>query len=407
METKELYRILVVGPTGAGKSQFCNFVQKDKTNSINQVNSSANSCTHEPKSNIFERGGSNYDFIDTAGSSDSSGEDNQNFEKLVSFLKEKGTIDYITLLLKFNEIITKQTRDYIKTLGKIFTPHEFYSHLCVFFTKYPEKPKKKEITIKNNFIKDINSILKNAFNIKEEESIGKTKIYFIDTDFDEEEETFIDKYQDTIDIMLEQMKLDVEIYKSIDCTNFDSTGTSVLERSQTFEAYLRNSYSNMEKELHQRELEEKEKNSLKQELEKGIEDDAKRKKIEKKLQELLIKHKKEKELVEKIKNDIREKEKRQKIIEEKAIKKGILIENLDKIIDKTMYFGEALNRISLYGIGVATLGGGLIISNTLPVLGVMTMIASSIYVIGCNGISIGALFFAGGTGLCKEIIKLI
>ena len=37
---KRLFRVLVLGPTGAGKSQFCNFIQRDLTNSINLVSDS-------------------------------------------------------------------------------------------------------------------------------------------------------------------------------------------------------------------------------------------------------------------------------------------------------------------------------------------------------------------------------
>lgn len=52
---KDFYRLIVIGPTGAGKSQFCNFVQRDTTNTKNKVSNSLNSCTQDPKSNIFER----------------------------------------------------------------------------------------------------------------------------------------------------------------------------------------------------------------------------------------------------------------------------------------------------------------------------------------------------------------
>ena len=34
MDGKDFYRVMVVGPTEAGKSQFCNFIQRDLTNSI-------------------------------------------------------------------------------------------------------------------------------------------------------------------------------------------------------------------------------------------------------------------------------------------------------------------------------------------------------------------------------------
>lgn len=57
-----IYRIVVVGPTGSGKSQLCNYVQKDLTNSINTVSDSLYSCTQDPKSNEFERIQTNFDF---------------------------------------------------------------------------------------------------------------------------------------------------------------------------------------------------------------------------------------------------------------------------------------------------------------------------------------------------------
>ena len=144
---KDFYRLIVIGPTGSGKSQFCNFVQRDTTNTKNKVSYSLNSCTQDPYSNIFERQKTKFEFIDTAGNSDSSDNDEINLKKLVEFLKEKKTIDYIALLLKYGERLTKETRDYILLLGKIFTPWEFYSHLCVFFTKsppLPPEPKKED-----------------------------------------------------------------------------------------------------------------------------------------------------------------------------------------------------------------------------------------------------------------------
>ena len=72
MFKQNLYKIVVVGPTGAGKSQFCNFIQKDLTNSINRVSDSLDSCTQDPFSNYFKRQENNFEFIDTAGNSDSS-----------------------------------------------------------------------------------------------------------------------------------------------------------------------------------------------------------------------------------------------------------------------------------------------------------------------------------------------
>ena len=70
-----------------GKSQFCNFVQKDITNSINKVSDSLNSCTQDPFSNNFKRNNVNYEFIDTAGSADSGGGDVENLKKISRLFK--------------------------------------------------------------------------------------------------------------------------------------------------------------------------------------------------------------------------------------------------------------------------------------------------------------------------------
>ena len=125
MEIIDLYRVIVIGPTGSGKSQFCNFVLRDTSNSTNKVSDSLNSCTQEPFSNNFSRNNTNYEFIDTAGSADSSNNDFENLKKLVAYLKEKKSIHYILLLLKFNERVTKDTRQYIETLGKMLVDNIF------------------------------------------------------------------------------------------------------------------------------------------------------------------------------------------------------------------------------------------------------------------------------------------
>ena len=75
MTDNEIYRILVFGPTGAGKSQFCNFTLKDLDNIINKVSHSLNSCTKNPQSNFFKRNGINCELIDTAGNNDTDNND--------------------------------------------------------------------------------------------------------------------------------------------------------------------------------------------------------------------------------------------------------------------------------------------------------------------------------------------
>ena len=88
MEEK-VYKLVVVGPTGAGKSQFCNFVKKDTTNSCYKVGHTMDSCTKETFSDTFQRNKINLELIDTPGSNDSSNNDTINLQNLVDFIKKK------------------------------------------------------------------------------------------------------------------------------------------------------------------------------------------------------------------------------------------------------------------------------------------------------------------------------
>ena len=273
MEYKDLYRILVVGPTGAGKSQFCNFVQRDITNSKNKVGVGLRSCTKGPQSNIFTRNNTNYDFLDSAGSSDSDNDDIKNLNLLIDFIKKKESIDYITLLLKFGEKITNETKKYLETLGKIFTAGEFYTHLCVFFTKFPTKPKKKERALKDETKKEINEILKEIFHIDKEIQIPDVKVYFIDTEIDEDENTYDEQSQNTIDIMMKQMKLDIKKNNSINTKNFDVTGERIENEKKQIEVLKKQ----LEEEKLKKEKEEEEKKRIQEEIQKMKDDNEKKK----------------------------------------------------------------------------------------------------------------------------------
>ena len=213
------YKILVIGPTGAGKSQFCNFVIKDLTNSKNKVSDSLDSCTQDPKSNEFQRLECNFDLIDSAGNSDSNDNDLINLEKLVNYLKKLKYLHYIILVLKFGERLSGDTRNYIETLGKIFTTSEFFCHLCIVFTKFPNEPSEKDLKTMDKFNGEINKLLKKIFKLDKDEQLPDNDIYFIDTSFDEKNEDFIKKNQDTVDIMLKQIILNLKIFTPIKTEN--------------------------------------------------------------------------------------------------------------------------------------------------------------------------------------------
>ena len=283
------YRAIVIGPTGAGKSQFCNFVQRDTTNKINEVNDSLISYTQNPRSNYFTRQNTNYEFIDTPGRFDSSN-NTKNLEKLVNYLKEKKTIDYIILLFKF-ERITNQTREYIDIFGKIFTPTEFFTHLCVFLTMFPKfKSSKKKNEMKTKSIEVISEILKESFKLSKDEIIPKVNVYYIDTEYDEDKNGYDEKYQDTIDIMLEQMKLNLDVYPSINTTNIDISGVNAKIRAEYEKKKAEELIKKLEEEKKRSEEEVKrEKKNYEERREKELKDLLKKKEEERKWEEEIAK----------------------------------------------------------------------------------------------------------------------
>ena len=324
MENKT-YRIIVVGPTGSGKSQFCNFVQRDLSNSINKVDESLGSCTKEPFSNIFTRNKTNLEFIDTPGSNDSSNNEIIHLQKLVDYLIKKGEIDYIILLLKFGDKYTNNTREYIDTLAKIFTPTEFFRHLCVIFSHFPIKPKKKDISKKEIFINEIKNILTQSFNMQQNQNIiiPDPKVYFLDTEIDEDEKTYEEKFQETIDILIRQIKLDVKIYGTINTKNLDLTGKSSKIRAEKMK----------------KEIEELKKQNYKEKL---IIENEKKKRIELQreienkngnLEEIKRKERRLRELLQKEENRIKNLEERKRRDEERIRQLEIEQNNINQEAD--------------------------------------------------------------------------
>ena len=405
MSNNEFYRILVFGPTGAGKSQFCNFVQRDLENIINKVSDSLNSCTQDPQSNFFQRNGINCELIDTAGNNDTDNNDVKNLEKVCEYLHSKEHIHYIILLLNYEDRLQKDTREYIETLGKIFTPKEFYTHLCVIFTHLPEKENKKvkEKKIKNK--EEICKILKKTFDIKENEQLPKTRVYFINTEIDEddnEEKKFDEKSQTTVDIMMEQMRLDIKDIAPISTKELDITGKSSKKRKEEDEKKIKELEKLLEQERKRKEEEEKEKKRLEAEIKKRQRDDEERRKKEKELEEIKKRQEEERKRLEAIQREaqrkIEENEAKQKAINELAKKNHIDIQTLDNVMDASLDIakyesiaagggallwigGAALTcvcpiagpLIAAFGLG-ATMGGGLSASVAGTVAGVSKLI---------------------------------
>ncbi len=268
---RRIFRVLVLGPTGAGKSQFCNFIQRDLTNSINLVSDSLDSCTTDPQSNEFKRLETNFDFIDTAGISDSNDNDIENLKRLVEYLKKLKKIHYLILVLKFGEKITGDARQYIEALGKIFTVNEFFSHLCIVFTKFPNQPKEQDLKTKDKFVSEINKLLRKIFKIEDNVQFPDNELFFIDTNIDKDNEKFNQKNQDVVDIILKNLMLVQRMYHPINTENLDITGANAkIRRQQEIESLKKN----LEEEKRKKELAEKqaeEARKREQNIEKEIE----------------------------------------------------------------------------------------------------------------------------------------
>ena len=285
MESKT-YRILVLGPAFVGKTSFCKCVKYGNCISNNSLDYS---YTKNPFSYIFKRDDTNLEFIDTPSYYDNS-EYNKNYlNDLINYLKPKKEIDHIILLFKFRERITKEIKNYLSILAKLFTPNEFFCHLTIIFTGPPLHPTKKDNEHKELYIKEIKIILRNCFNLSIEKILPKIQIYFINTVFGEDEdnnEHYDKKFQDTIDIIIKFIKLNSEMYKPINTENFELNGvdkriSQEKEKIETIKKKLEEENLIIKKEMENLE-EMKKKNEAKKKLleEKQKVIDAERKKLE-------------------------------------------------------------------------------------------------------------------------------
>ena len=399
--SKDLYRIIVLGPTGAGKSQFCNFAQRDLTNSVNLVSDSFDSCTWKPYSNFFRRNNINLELIDTPGSSDSSDNDIKNLETLIDYLRERKEIDHIILCLKFGERINKDTREYLNILGKIFTSIEFFSHLSVCFTKYPLYPSEKEIKSKNKYILDFNELLKGIFKIDKNIQIPNVKVYFFDTEINEYDNTYKEKFQDTLDIMLNQIILNSEYYHPIDTTNLDLTGINSKLKNDNLEKEMKELLKKIEQEEKRRKDEEREKIKLQNEIIKMKKDDNERKKKVEQMNRIIKMHeeqkKKNEEIIRKNQQINEEKEKKQKLIQEQAKKKNINIDDLDNSLTPT--------KLAI-GSGIATASTSILLFSGLAIFAINPVAGAIMATLGTFGTFGSGMVFIG-SGIASLISKII
>ena len=403
-------RAVAFGPTGVGKSQFCNFVQRDLANKINKVSHSLNSCTKFPQSNYFKRKDIDLEFIDTAGSNDSGNNDIENLAKVCEYLKKKNEIDHIILLLNYANRLEQDTREYIQTLGKMFTPKEFYTHLSVVFTHLPEKETKK-VKEKKKIIKDeVCNILKEIFDIKPSDRLPQVNVYFVNTEIDEDDDgnkSFDEKSQITVDLLIEYMKINVNRYPPIDTTNLEITGKNAKIRQEEQERKIKELQEKIKQEELRREKERQEKIRLENEIKKCKKEDEARKRKEKELQELERKQEEERKRLEQIQNEAKKKEeenrKREEALKKIAAEHKIDIQTLDSVIDGAGYFAAGCGISA--GLGILMWIGGAALTCICPVAGPI-LLSAGMGATGSSGIfAAGAGAVAGVTKIIKEVKK--
>jgi flagellar biosynthesis GTPase FlhF len=278
----KIYKIVLLGPTGVGKSQLCNFIMKDKENKTFKVSQSINSCTQDPQLEYYTRNIEEseikeikLELIDTAGSSDSGDNDERNFKSLIEKLREKKNVDFFFLVLNCTTRLEGPHKQYIKMISETFTPNEFYGHLEIIYTHYPnnEKEQKKCDTKKVEIIDAIKNIIgKATLNLD-----PPPGAWSLDTDTDDND-NFIEKYQKTIDTILLRMIAKVNKYGVVNTENLQYKG--VKDRIKEEKEKIEKAKKEIEKK--QKEIEEETKRN--EEEKKRNEERKKRIELEKEIE---------------------------------------------------------------------------------------------------------------------------
>ena len=383
----KIYRIVPLGPTGSGKSQLCNFIYKDKSNNKFLVSNALYSQTKIPQAEFFTRKVNdeniNIELIDTAGCSDSGGNDEEYFKDLINKLREKKSIDLFILVFNFTTRIDGTTKKYMKLIANTFTPTEFFNHLAIVFTRYPEEPEEEDINDKETKTSQVIDVIKDSIGLANGETTFAPTIYELDTR--KKKGNFIEKFQATIDLILIKMQIMINLYGPVNTENIKFCGIKdrLKEEQEKLEKQkLENERIQKENEDNRRLLEENRKKL--EDLKKKQEEDDKlnkqrneeeKKKLKAEQENLRKKIKQQEEEDKKRKEDNKKKEeqinKKLKELQEKITKFDIRIRTLDELIkveEKKMKGGI----ISIFaGVGACLIPFGFII-------GIPAIIAGSV-----------------------------
>lgn len=190
LRNKITANIIVLGETGNGKSQFCNYVLQHK---FFPVSDDVNSETKITKGNYGINDANNIFMIDTPGLQDSMGADKKHLIQLVDYVKTQTHLQAVLIIFNFHQPrFAFNIKNMIKLLCNAFPQTDFWNHVGLVFTRFydslPPKEKMKKIDRAEKFNREINELIRDAGNYSVKDLICPT--FFVDSPSDGEEADF-------------------------------------------------------------------------------------------------------------------------------------------------------------------------------------------------------------------------
>jgi len=248
-------KVVVFGEFYVGKSQFCNFIKKDLTNSIYKVSVNCYSDTIEPQSITIERQRIRLELIDTPGKIWNEYEEKIN--KIIKFLKDKKEIDQILFLFRFDNLRLSNNESLIlKKLSSIFTPFEFITHLIIIFTNYFQDEGEEYLYINQCFKPCIKEELNKIFSMNIGFTIPDIPIYYFNTRVIKKEDKL--SFQKNSEIasneFIEELKLRISspFYSPIDTTKLDYNKDLIIQKIENEKNKILKEIENLKKDKEKR-----------------------------------------------------------------------------------------------------------------------------------------------------------
>ena len=294
----------------------------------------------------------------------------------------------------------------------MFTTKEFYTHFCVVFTHLPEKETNKVKETKKKHKEEVANIINNIFEIKKGDKLPDVKVYFVNTEIDEDDDghkRFDEKSQKTVDVLLEQMKLDIIYYNEpINTRNLEITGKSKKLREEEQMRKIKELEEKIKQETLRRQRDEEERLRLQKEIEQNKKNEEERRKKEQELKEKERKMAEEKMRLEQIQKEaqkqLEEKKKMEEKIQQFCEQNRIDVQRLNTL-DKVIDGGLEVTKGGLItaGAGLLTFLAGTALTVVCPVAGPF------VAAVGTSWMGFGTATAAAGgaTAAVSKIIKEI